>query len=62
MAIRRHQRGMRPLLYEPPRLDDKDAVRVDDCRQPMSDHESRAALHQRFKRALNQGFALGVEG
>jgi hypothetical protein len=61
-AVRRKERGVRSLFHDASGLDDQDAIGVDDCRQPMPDHERGRALHQRLKRALDQRFALGVEG
>ena len=52
---------MEPLLHQAPGLNDEDAMRVDDRRQPVGYDESLAAFHQRFQRPLDEGFVLGVE-
>ncbi len=42
-------------------LDDEDDVGVEDRREPVRDHEARAAFHQRHERGLDRRFVGRVE-
>ena len=52
---------MRTLVDDRPCIQHQDLVRVPDGRQPVRDHQRRAALHQKLQPFLDELLRLGVE-
>ena len=48
-------------LPDPPMVEDDDPVHVLDGRQPVGDHQRRAAGHHRLQRRLQPGLGVGVD-
>src|SRR5205814_4802514 len=60
-AAAREELRVRALLDDAAPVEDQDPVRALDRRQPVRDHDRRAATHQTVKGLLNEEFALVVE-
>src|SRR5262249_21864061 len=52
---------MRPLLHQPPLVEDKNAVGARHRGKPMGDDQRGAPLHDGVERPLHQRLAFGVE-
>ena len=52
---------MGAFLDDAPIIEDQNAIRFQDGRQAMRNHQGCAALHQPFQRGLNKGFAFSVQ-
>ena len=48
-------------LGDPPAVEDEDAVRPDDARQPVGEDEGGAARHQAFERLLDDRLVLRID-
>ncbi len=52
---------MRSLLDQMSLVEHENTVGLRHRRQPVRDHQRRAALHDLIERALHQGLAFGIE-